>query len=454
MPASLTKPLHASDSATSNLNERLLDAERGPDLGGAGRPPCTRPPVLAASALLVVFLVTAAVVSTRLDPAVAPAQTRQASLQLAADGPAADRVECGCPRQWECQNLASFGLLADCYNSSRGFVQVSLWWGVVRQLSFRNGSVAQRWSADPPGGVACSMLPDVYFVLNCERTLAYTGPVVVTVMTAYGPVHAELAPGTKDNWNASQVYAVQQELHDVHDRESALGRDLSKLSAQVQHNVSTLSSDVGEVRRTVREHNRSTGEHLRRLDSNVSDLQDHQRSTGGQIRSLDSRVSTLQRQVDALPRQSQGCRVCSSCGGEYPVEGGSIASVGFAVSEGDCYVTADNCVRSPGYPDNYGRNQHCVILAPRAGLRVEHFESFKNYDKLMVNGHWYSGHGIDAGPHLVVPATPLYWQSGPDPDKDTYTGWQICSYETLRGERCGFWRGDEGASNGQLCCAA
>ena len=66
----------------------------------------------------------------------------------------------------------------------------------------------------------------------------------------------------------------------------------------------------------------------------------------------------------------------------------------WAVTSGPCTVDADGCVRSPGYPANYGMREKCRIavdLSAAAPIRVDLFATEEPYDHLEVNCKAYAG---------------------------------------------------------------
>jgi len=75
--------------------------------------------------------------------------------------------------------------------------------------------------------------------------------------------------------------------------------------------------------------------------------------------------------------------------------------------EEDCSVVVtdeDGCVSVVGY----GNNERCTFNMPAVPLHVVQFDTEECCDKLIVNGHPYSGHN---GPESVIPNEPLFWFS-------------------------------------------
>jgi len=102
--------------------------------------------------------------------------------------------------------------------------------------------------------------------------------------------------------------------------------------------------------------------------------------------------------------------------------------VGFRVVEGPCLAEADgSCVSSPNFPQMYGDNQDCRIMAsPGLVLDVKLFKTEK-FDVLIANGQEFSGEDGTAqaldGMHLQGN---MSWHSDESIGKE---GWKIC-YDT------------------------
>ena len=95
----------------------------------------------------------------------------------------------------------------------------------------------------------------------------------------------------------------------------------------------------------------------------------------------------------------------------------------WAVASGRCSIDEDGCLRSPGYPDNYGSREKCRIAvnpAAASPISVDHFATEEPYDHLEVNCVPYSG---KHGPNDIVPNSDIYWMAdGSMQDK----GWRLC----------------------------
>eukprot|EP00959_Pyramimonas_sp_CCMP1952_P455066 9470959-Pyramimonas_sp.AAC.1 len=95
----------------------------------------------------------------------------------------------------------------------------------------------------------------------------------------------------------------------------------------------------------------------------------------------------------------------------------------FQVSSGTCTVTADNCIRSPNYPSDYGNSNNCVIRTRQTvQLSVTAFSTEGCCDFFTVNGISYSG---TAGPggEVVAAGQDIVWLSD---GSVVATGFEIC----------------------------
>ncbi|CAK8986615.1 Serine protease 27 (Marapsin) (Pancreasin) [Durusdinium trenchii] len=81
----------------------------------------------------------------------------------------------------------------------------------------------------------------------------------------------------------------------------------------------------------------------------------------------------------------------------------------WAVVSGRCSIDEDGCVRSPGYPDQYGGREKCRIAVDTSAampITVDHFATEAPYDHLEVNCVPYSG---KKGPHGIIPNSDIFW---------------------------------------------
>ena len=96
------------------------------------------------------------------------------------------------------------------------------------------------------------------------------------------------------------------------------------------------------------------------------------------------------------------------------------------VLEGECTMTSNSCVASPGYPGNCSHDGSCTIAMPAGFVTAVSFETERFYDHHYVAGSRFDG--ID-GPQLVevVAGDRVEWASDASVSG---TGWEICHDET------------------------
>lgn len=94
------------------------------------------------------------------------------------------------------------------------------------------------------------------------------------------------------------------------------------------------------------------------------------------------------------------------------------------VTSGPCSIDDNHCLRSPNYPEKYGKGQTCTITIPNPSsavpIVVKSFETESRWDKLVVNKAVYSGND---GPEGVVPQGSISWSSDSSVEK---SGFLLC----------------------------
>ena len=103
----------------------------------------------------------------------------------------------------------------------------------------------------------------------------------------------------------------------------------------------------------------------------------------------------------------------------------------FSIISGPCEISTEGCVSSPRYPDPYRNKEKCQISATVQGvLKVEHFRTEEDFDKLTVGATAYSG---DSSPDCVAvdPTTSISWSAD---DSTTEAGWELCLDVAAGGE--------------------
>eukprot|EP00913_Durusdinium_trenchii_P009748 g9156.t1 len=124
--------------------------------------------------------------------------------------------------------------------------------------------------------------------------------------------------------------------------------------------------------------------------------------------------ATGQGVTDACQGDSGGPLVCLE-GERFVIAGATLLKIVnfhghmWAVVSGRCSIDEDGCVRSPGYPDQYGGREKCRIAVDTSAampITVDHFATEAPYDHLEVNCVPYSG---KKGPHGIIPNSDIFW---------------------------------------------
>jgi hypothetical protein len=98
-----------------------------------------------------------------------------------------------------------------------------------------------------------------------------------------------------------------------------------------------------------------------------------------------------------------------------------LGDAGISISGSGCSMDGIDCVTSSNYPSNYGDEQACMVtIIPTAKVKVRDFATQIEFDKVGVNGRYYSGDGSGLDGKAT---TQLSWSSDPD---HTESGWKIC----------------------------
>ena len=92
---------------------------------------------------------------------------------------------------------------------------------------------------------------------------------------------------------------------------------------------------------------------------------------------------------------------------------------------GPCTSTG-GCVQSPNYPNNYGNDEFCEILAPDQPFYSVHFATESGYDYLTVGGQAFSG--TSGPPNGITTSDVIRWNSS---SAGVGSGWQICTRSAL-----------------------
>lgn len=99
----------------------------------------------------------------------------------------------------------------------------------------------------------------------------------------------------------------------------------------------------------------------------------------------------------------------------------------WTVQSGTCAINADSCASSPGYPQNYTKQDACIIAVNASAwssrtLLVFKFDTELNLDNLTVNSLAFSGSGANL--NLVRPNGTIYWAAAAA--GQPRQGWLIC----------------------------
>ena len=127
--------------------------------------------------------------------------------------------------------------------------------------------------------------------------------------------------------------------------------------------------------------------------------------------------------------QAGGWRVCV-LSEDLPATTTDVMVTNVTVLEGECTMTSNLCVASPGYPGNYSHDGSCTIAMPAGFVSAVSFDTERFYDHLYVAGSRFDG--ID-GPQLVevVAGDRVEWASDASVSG---TGWEICHDQTAPSE--------------------
>eukprot|EP00929_Paragymnodinium_shiwhaense_P111556 TRINITY_DN7974_c0_g1_i1.p1 TRINITY_DN7974_c0_g1~~TRINITY_DN7974_c0_g1_i1.p1 ORF type:complete len:579 (+),score=141.22 TRINITY_DN7974_c0_g1_i1:139-1875(+) len=102
-----------------------------------------------------------------------------------------------------------------------------------------------------------------------------------------------------------------------------------------------------------------------------------------------------------------------------------LARAYWTLNDGDCEVSYNDCLQSPGYPANYPSYSECVVMVRGSywnnkQIKVNSFNTEGCCDILTVNGEQYSDQG---GPDGVTPSGIITFSSDDAVERE---GWQLC----------------------------
>lgn len=127
--------------------------------------------------------------------------------------------------------------------------------------------------------------------------------------------------------------------------------------------------------------------------------------------------------IDPLLRALLACRQ-----GQHPGSGVGRPVPTFSVSSGSCTTSVNrHCVQSPNYPNNYGNSESCSIDVHGTGvLNTEAFETESGFDRLVIDGHTFTGRGESRGPAgiRISDDSDITWHTD---GSVSHGGWEICA---------------------------
>ena len=108
-------------------------------------------------------------------------------------------------------------------------------------------------------------------------------------------------------------------------------------------------------------------------------------------------------------------------------------ALGWDVASGPCVKTADGCITSDNFVEDYDNDQKCEITVQQpllGSVSAVAFKTESGLDKLIINGVEYHGTSV-TGPQAVTPTATIIWTADVSATK---SGWKLCPDNT--GGKC------------------